>query len=666
MSEIVRRSVLASIAAGLLASTAPVVAQDTTGSIGDPAARITGSLGGVDRDVLRAAIAAAEAGDRAGADQRRAQLSDPTARALVEWFLIRTGSEGVGSARIARFLTENRGWPAEGTLRSRAEQALFSERRPPQEVVAFFRNGEPRSAHGRVALATALAALGQTQDAHRHVRHAWRALEVPASLESTIRERFPGVITRTDEKARKDRLLYAEDTAGGLRIAQRLGGSDLAIARAWAAVINRAGNARQLLDAVPQAARADVGYQFARIQFLRRNDEPREAARLMLEAPRDPRVLIAPDDWWTERRLLARRMLDEGDPRIAYRIAAGHAAQRDVEKMEAEFTAGWIALRFIGDAETAERHFRALQQEARRKISVARAAYWLGRAAEARGSWDARQHFEQAARFPTTYYGQLALAKLGQTQIELRGPRAADAGARQRLDQRATVRAIRLLAAAGLGDKARPFFAHLSDTLTEPDEVMALHEIGERMGQHRFALLAGKGAAQRGLPVDFAAFPTAGLPTAPAAGPPIERAVVLAIARQESTFDPNARSHAGAIGLLQLLPGTAAATARRFGVPWQPSRLTDPVYNTTLGTAHLGELAEALNGSYVLTFAAYNAGKGRVREWIQRFGDPRRGDVDVVDWVERIPFSETRNYVMRVMENLQVYRARLAGTQSAC
>ncbi len=196
------------------------------------------------------------------------------------------------------------------------------------------------------------------------------------------------------------------------------------------AVINRAGNARQLLDAVPQAARADVGYQFARIQFLRRNDEPREAARLMLEAPRDPRVLIAPDDWWTERRLLARRMLDEGDPRIAYRIAAGHAAQRDVEKMEAEFTAGWIALRFIGDAETAERHFRALQQEARRKI-LGGARGLLARPCRGGARLLGRPPaLRTGGALPTTYYGQLALAKLGQTQIELRGPRAADAGAR--------------------------------------------------------------------------------------------------------------------------------------------------------------------------------------------------------------------------------------------
>jgi soluble lytic murein transglycosylase len=621
--------------------------------------------GTVSRDALRAAIAAAEAGNTAEVDQRLQGISDPAARSLVEWFLIRAGSAGVSSQRAARFLTQNPGWPQEGTLRNRAEQALLNERRPAAEVIAFFRNGEPRSAPGRVALASALIASGDTANAHRQVRQAWRGRDLSLAAEQTVRERFPGVITRADEMARLDRLLYGEDTAAALRVATRIGGSALVKARARIAVINKAGNAGALLEAVPAEARSEPGYMFHRIQWLRRNDRPAEAARLMVQAPRDPRVLVDPDEWWTERRLLARRMIDEGDPQIAYRIASGHSAQRDVEKMEAEFTAGWIALRFLNDPNTADRHFQALQAEASRKISVARAAYWRGRAAEARGAWDARQHFEAAARFPTTYYGQLAAAKLGQTELALRGPRVSDESGRARLEARPMTRAIRLLSSAGLGDKARPFFVQLSETLNEPDEVAALARIGEQMGQHRFALLAGKGAAQRGIAVDHIAFPTGGLPSAPVAGPPIERAVVLAIARQESTFDPNARSTAGALGLLQLMPGTAAATARRFGVQWRPGALTDPVYNTTLGTAHLGELSEALNGSYVLTFAAYNAGKSRVREWIARYGDPRTPGVDVVDWVERIPFSETRNYVMRVMENLQVYRARLQGSQAA-
>jgi soluble lytic murein transglycosylase len=620
---------------------------------------------GVDLAVFRDAVNAAERGDVRGATERQQRLPDPVARKVVEWFVLRSGAESIGSARFMRWLAENRHWPATQTLRGRAEVALLSENRPAAEVVAFFQNAAPRTAHGRLALATALKAQGQGERANALVREAWRSNDVPQSLERIASERFPGVISRADEIHRMHRVFFKERATEGLRLAQRLGGNELAIGRARAAVINQASNAGALLEAVPQAVRRDPGYIFARVQWLRRADRHREAAQLLLAAPREQRVLIDPDEWWTERRLVSRKVLEEGDPRTAYRVASGHSARRDIERMEAEFTAGWIALRFLQDHDAADRHFAQLQRDAVRSISVARGAYWRGRTAEARGDRvTANGHYETAARHRSTYYGQLAMARLGRTALSTNGSPRVDEGTRARFERREPVRAIRLLAAAGLVDKTRSFFADMGDEFRDPEELALLSRLATEIGQVRFSVMVAKLAVQRGIHMDYYAFPTNGMPNVPSAGPPVERALVLALARQESLFDPRARSSAGAVGLMQMLPSSAQQTARRFNVAWQPGNLTDPAYNTRLGSAYLGEVIQEFGGSYILAFAAYNAGRGRVREWLTRFGDPRNPTVDPVDWVERIPFSETRNYVMRVMENLQIYRARLNGASA--
>jgi soluble lytic murein transglycosylase len=299
-------------------------------------------------------------------------------------------------------------------------------------------------------------------------------------------------------------------------------------------------------------------------------------------------------------------------------------------------------------------------------LSVSRAEYWLGRAAAAGGDTRAANvHFQRAAGLPTTFYGQLALARLGAKRISLTQPQAPDKAARQRFADRELVQAIQHLTAANYGDRAGQFYRHLSETLSDPAEIGLLAEMAERDGRHQLALQIGKTAAVRGLPVETLAFPTAAIPAA-ARTPRVEKPMVYAIARQESAFNPGAVSGAGARGLLQLMPATAKATARSIGVPYSKAKLTsDPAYNATLGAAHLGSLVDDFGGSYVMTFAAYNAGSSRVHDWVRRHGDPRDASVDVVNWIELIPFTETRNYVQRIMENLQVYRVRLGDTALA-
>lgn len=637
-------------------------------------AQVTGSLptfgqslpSSAEAPLLREAITRAEAGDASSASERAARLSDPAARTLIEWFVLRSSADGVTADRITRFLTQNPGWPGEKGLRARAEASLLTEQLNADAIIAFFRQAEPRTASGRVVLADALRQKGQNDRAAALVREAWRSNSITSAVERFVRDRLPGVLTRADDKARMDRLLYEDEPGEALAIAERLGPTEKALAKARAAVSRKATNAGALLDAVPAEAHKDPSYLFARTQWHRRNERPREAAQFLLAAPRDPRLLVDPGEWWVERRLVARKLLDEGDVKTAYRLAAGHGGKKDTDIIEAEFHAGWIALRYMKDPHAAERHFAIMQKEAVRKISVARAFYWRGRAAEAKGDHGAaNQFFETAARNGTTFYGQLAMIKIGKRDLHLSQTPQADEAKRAQFNRRTTVRAIRLLAGAGLIEKTRPFFADHADEWADPAELALLAKLAGELGQVKFQLVVGKQAVGRGLPLDTFAYPTNGVPTTDPIGPKVERAVVLGLSRQESTFDPKIRSSAGAVGLMQMLPASAAQTARKYGITWKPGQITDPIYNSQLGTAYLGDDIASFNGSYVLAFAAYNAGRRRALEWIAKYGDPRDPSVDVVDWIERIPFSETRNYVMRVMENVQVYRSRLGQTQLA-
>jgi soluble lytic murein transglycosylase len=604
------------------------------------------------------AIAHARAGRASQATSVQQLIQDQLARKLVEWAILRSDGNGASSARYVAFINDNPHWPSIGMMRRRAESMMWTEQPDPARVRAYFAKYPALSAKGQFALARALLAQGDRAGAQAQVREAWRNDAFPADVESKVLETFNGFLTADDHKARMNMRLYAEDTEGGLRNANRAGGDAPAIAKARIAVIKKAGNAKAALDAVPSSARRDLGYIFSLAQWLRRNDHGAEAGDLILSAPRDPSQAIDTDQWWIERRLAARNMLDLGNPSKAYRIARDAVApERDNYRVEHEFTAGWIALRFLNDPATAITHFARIPQEGTHAISLARAYYWLGRAYEAQGrTTEARKHYQTAAQYPTAYYGQLAGARLGLRNIALRSAPSRPLGSSE------LVRAIELLYATDHDSMVAGAIADLGDRSDDAGTLGAIGEITARNKDARAMLLLGKAAVGRGLPLDHYAFPTIGMPNYTAIGPAVERPLVYAIARQESTFNQKTVSSARAMGLMQVTPAAGKYVARKFNVTYNEKKLlSDPVYNVQLGAAELGDLLTDFRGSYVLTFVGYNAGRGRIRDWVARYGDPRDPNVDPVDWVERIPFSETRNYVQRVMENMQVYRIRFGG-----
>ena len=614
-----------------------------------------------DKDALENVIELVRKHKPSDATQVQAVISDPVARKLAEWLILRSDDNGASVERYRAFISANPSWPSQTFLRRRLEAALWDDHRDDATVWSWFENESPISAKGRFALARVMIARGDRANAERLVREAWRGDGMSEDTESTALDLFGALLTAGDHKARMDTLLYGtEQEAGGLRAAKRLGAGHVALAKARIASNRKASNAKALLEAVPGELRGDAGYLFAKIQLLRREEKFAEAAQLMLGAPKDPNRLHNLDEWWIERRLLARKMLDIGEHRTAYLIARDAALPtRDIYKTEQEFTAGWIALRFLNDPAVAAQHFARIGVGSVNPTALARAGYWQGRAAEAAGrAQEARAAYGRAAEQSTSYYGQLARAKLGLPQLELKG---APTGRGRGVERLEIVRAVQLLYELDEGGVAVPIFADMGEN-GDPEALIGLAELSARYNDARAMLLLGKAALNRGLPFDHYAYPVNGIPPFRQIGPEVEPSVVYAIARQESAFNQAVVSPAQAYGLMQVTPDAGRYVCKRAGVSFDLSRMkTDPVYNATLGAAELGGLLEDYRGSYIMTFAGYNAGRGSVRKWIERYGDPRDPKVDAVDWVEQIPFSETRNYVQRIMENLQVYRARFGG-----
>jgi soluble lytic murein transglycosylase len=621
-------------------------------------AATAGPLSG-DLAAVRQAIDLARKSKTGEATAIEKTIADPAAQKLVEWFILRHPDGDANFNRYAAFIADNPNWPSMGLFRRRAEVRLWQERSD-AATVRRFTAGQPASAKGRFALARVLLAEGDRDGAARHVREAWRSEELSERAEAEALETFRDLLTRDDHRARMDKRIGAKDLSGASRAARRLADDDASIVKACAAVTANATKALELLDAVATEARQDLGYTLCRIHWMLRHDRIDDATRLMLVAASETMALQDTDEWWRERRVLARKLLDLGKFQAAYQVVRDAALPaNEYYRADFHFMSGWIALRYLNDPAMARAHFAHIDDGASNPIVLARANYWRGRAAEAIGEKEEmRASYEAAARHPTAYYGQLARARLGLERIELRAPlQAVPGGVPAALDE--LVRAADMLYALGERDVVLYFVTDLAEQSVDVAALAALGELTSRRNDARAMLQIGKAALGRGLALDLYAFPTIGIPPHSPIGPSIDRSVIYSVARTESAFDQRDKSPANAVGLMQVTPEAGRDTAKRFGVAYDWERMvSDPVYNTQMGAAELSALLQEYKGCHIMTFAGYNAGRGRVRDWVKQYGDPRDPKVDAIDWVERIPFAETRNYVQRVMENLQVYRVR--------
>ena len=583
--------------------------------------------------------------------------NDPDERLGLQWAAFKL-DPSPSAAELAAFVAAHPTWPGASWICYRQEAEFAIHPPPPKETLAFFDKEPPQSSAGKLAYARALAAVGRVNDAITTVRTLWREGNFDSWTENQALREFGFVLQRVDHKYRADRLLYAESFGPALRAAALAGPDVVALAQARIAA-SRGPLSPALIRGVPQSMRGDPGFLFARVQDARRSGRAYEAATMLNLAPNDRESLVSPDKWWSERRMVARQLLDLKESKLAFDLCAKAVEPNQAAaRVDQDFHAGWIALRFLDQPSEASRRFALAAEAAETPLSIARAAYWRGRAAEATGDEaGAKTFYESAAAQPIAYYGQLAASKLGAKRLALREPKTVATG-----DARdESVRAVEALYADGLDDVATPLAYEAARNWTDEAQLAAMADVVKAHADAATEVQFGKIATLRGLPFDEMAFPETGVPTFLPLAHSADLPSVYAVARQESEFIWHAASGAGAKGLMQLLPSTAASTARRAGVAYDyPRLLADPSFNTQLGAAFLGQVMDDLDGPPELAFAAYNAGQGRVAQWIAAYGDPRKGAADLVDWVERIPYDETRDYVQRVAENLAVYKQLFA------
>lgn len=603
--------------------------------------------------IMKNAISAYRQNDVAMGDRIASDLSDPVARVTTEWVALRVLQDKAGFERINAFLVAYPEWPAVTLLRRRGEEALYSAPRDAQLVLNYFKKAEPLTPTGRFLLAEALDQTGQTKKAHALVKRLWREDPLPPDVETAILRRFGKTITAADRRARVDALLGAENWGGAERNAEREGAQLTGYARAMTAAAKREIDARTLMARLPQAFRTQELPRLFHTQALRRADRLEEAARSFLTLPKSKALSYA-ELWWPERRVLARRLFDAKLHSLALSVLSSGYTLPQTAKAEAAFVRGLIELKGLKKPLRAAADFDTSLKYATTDNSKARAAYWRGLAHKAAGM-PSEADFKQAASKHFGYYGFLARERTGQERFALRKAPAADVTKAQ---SNVGFVAVSWLMAAGETESALALVGEVVQQLPDAAAIAALSSLGRHYQDGRFLLQIGREAMKRGMPFDDDAYPVEGFPEPPQIG--VELPLVFAISRQESTFDPRAMSPVGARGLMQLMIPTARETARRNDLDFNEDRLLDdPPYNVRIGTLHLGELLETWSGSYLLSIAAYNAGTTNTRRWVEAYGDPRTGEIDPVVFVERIPFSETRNYVQRVLENVQIYRMRI-------
>ncbi|MGC2854125.1 lytic transglycosylase domain-containing protein [Novispirillum sp. DQ9] len=606
-----------------------------------------------DRAVYQRAFEAADRGQWTAALETAAQASDPVLRDVLLWRHMQDPASPYTFAQITDFLKSHATWPSQAALRRRADDTLTGGEAPAR-MIAWFTEYPPFTGRGKMLLAEALMSTGREAEAIALARSAWVNNTFNRTDERRFLGRFESHLTADHHRRRLDRLLWEGHEDSAKRMLVKVDDGHRALAQARLALMTKAPGVDGVLNRVPKELQDDPGLLYERLRWRRQADLAESAAELLAHPKANA---VRPRLWWKERAALARGFLERGWITQAYAITSRHGMQSGPGFAEAEWMSGWIALRFLKDAKTALPHFERLYAGVSYPISVARAAYWAGRAQEAlKADAAAKEWYVRAAEHSTTYYGQLAAARLGRTD-RLHLPPApeitpADSAAFA-ADSR--VRAARALAAIGRPGEARPFLWRVNEDAVSPGIRRQAAELARDIGRTEMAVALARRAALRGTVLLDAGYPL--LETDIPAD--VEPALVHALIRQESNFHATVRSSAGAIGLMQIMPATAKLVAKQVGVPHNPESLDTPAYNVRLGSAYLEDLVRRFSGSYPLALAGYNAGPGRPARWVREFGDPRRGDLDMIDWIEMIPFAETRNYVQRVMESVQVYRVRL-------
>ena len=657
----------------------PLLTQDRAEQEADHVARFDEAIAAArehsvsDEDAKRIteAIGAYYAKDEARAKALHGEISDPVGRKLVEWYRLRAGL--ADAFEIRAFLDANPAWPDRDRLNRKFEELLFTQGGSARAIKEAFAEREPATGLGLAALASAHLVEGDEERAKSFAAKAWREHDIPADLEAAFLERFGSMLAEADHKWRFDRILVDHPrwssrrkarAAAAKRVIPRLSEPERKKAEARLAVFLRNKSAAKRMAALPAETSADWGLAFQRVDLLRRQGRNEEAWKILLSAPTDPAEIVNPDGWWQLRQAAAYGALREGQPKVAFELVRDAGPLSVNPLNEQTFLAGWLALRHLKQPQTALPFFEANEKGSDGPLSRSRALYWLGRTQAALGNRSqAADLFQLAALYKDTFHAHLAREELDDDapELSITPPEAPTAEQIARFNGLDAVRAAVIARKAGINRTLmRAFISELQRYFETEAEVAMVAHLAEALGDTQMALRVGKAAITRGMNLLYYSYPVHAFPAYDPLRTPPEPALLLGLARQESEFNTSIMSGAGARGILQVMPGTARHICSNYKIKCNIKRLmNDPSYNAMLASAYAADRMDAVSGSYILTLTSYNAGPGRTRQWLRELGDPRDPGVDPVDWIYQIPFEETRDYVQKVLSNVQVYRARL-------
>jgi len=600
------------------------------------------------------------------AEHQIKNIKSPLAVKIFRWMDYSRVNESSSFSEISAFIEENPEWPDRPRLLRRAEEAI-TDKTPASELLSWFKKFPPVSAVGRTRLGAALLATGKTNQARDVLRKVWINGNFTKQQERYFLKRYRKYLTQDDHVKRMERLLWDDKYWPARRMLWKVPLPYRTLAEARLMLMRREGNVDAAIRKVPPELKTHPGLIFERLRWRRRKGVDESALELLTPPPPD---MIHPDKWWKERSVLARSALKKGHISDAYRISKEHGLTEGVHYAEGEWLAGWIALRFLEDYKVSLEHFTNMYQSVKYPISRARGAYWAGRAAEKLNDTKATEKwYGIAASFPTSYYGQLAFARINPgSSLKIPDNEKPLAEEIKSFSSHELVKAAKILNQIGDDKYLKSFIKAIGGIRNSQGWLSLTADLAHTINRPDLAVIVAKIANKSGWLMTEHGYPmiTPPLMKIDKDSPVLEVPLVLAMIRQESAFNNVAKSHAGARGLLQLMPRTASKIAKKLHIPYSQRRLlSDPDYNLKLGQAYLAGLVEEFNGSYVLALVAYNAGPSRAWKWMRRNGDPRDPAIDAIDWIELIPFRETRNYVQRVLEHLQMYRIRLSETEIA-
>jgi len=603
------------------------------------------------------ALAAAQAGRWDEAAALAAANPDSIAVEIVDWIRLRAGNGQFAEYEL--FLDENADWPGL-PLMVKASETNIPEDLAPARLAAYFADQPPQTATGVLLLANAMRRGGDTDGGAALVAEAWRGMLMDAEDEAALRAAWPQTTTAHDAE-RLDWLLWERRANEAARFLDKVDASTRQVAEARIALQEQANGVDALIARLSADQVNMPGLARDRFEWRLRKGFESSALELFEARSASAEALGRPRYWADRRRSLARQLLREGQVERAYQFAAHNFLTESSDDFDdLEWLAGYIALTRLNRPADAAAHFRRFRDAVATPISLGRAGYWLGLAERAAGNAEAAAAaFAAGAAYQTSFYGQLAAVEGGiAPDAALSGPARLPEWYAAPFLTHDSVRAAIMLYFAGDVLQAHRFLAHESESLS-PEDAAKLAQLAMEMTLPHAALNIAKNVASKGAVINGAYYPLFDFGTTEL---PVPHELALAIIRQESEFYPRALSSVGARGLMQVMPDTAREVAIRLGLSYsETGLLDDQAYNIRIGSAYLQELLERYSGSYLLAAAAYNAGPGRVDRWIVDYGDPRQSNVDPLTWAESIPFTETRNYVQRVMEAVFVYKARLSG-----